>query len=70
MLGDVRERCSRWLRREAAGYRVDAVEFAGGDVTPRNLMLRAERTPSARRPADAAARLARLVAAFPDLGRS
>jgi len=66
-LGDVLLDAARFLRLESAGYRVDAVEFAGGDVTPRNLMLRAERTASGRNPADAAARLARLAAAFPEL---
>lgn len=68
-LGDVLLDAARFLRLEAAGYRVDAVDFAGGEITPRNLMLRAERTPSGRSPVDAEARLRRLVAAFPDLAR-
>ncbi|NMC71879.1 MAG: methyltransferase [Myxococcales bacterium] len=66
-LSDVLLDAARFLRLEAAGYRVDAVEFAGGDVTPRNLMLRAERTVCGRPPADAAERLARLARLFPDL---
>jgi len=68
-IGDALQDSARFLRLEAAGYRVDAVDFAGGDVTPRNLMLRAERTASGRSPADAAARLARLAEVFPDLQR-
>jgi len=68
-LGDALLDAARFLRLEAAGYRVDAVEFAGGDVTPRNLMLRAERTVSGRHPADSAARLKRLTKVFPDLVR-
>lgn len=67
-LSDVLLDAARFLRLEAAGYRVDAVEFAGGDVTPRNLMLRAERTVAGRPPAEAAARLARLAGLFPELG--
>jgi hypothetical protein len=66
-LSDVLLDAARFLRLEAAGYRVDAVEFAGGDVTPRNLMLRAERTVAGRPPAEAAARLARLARLFPEL---
>jgi hypothetical protein len=69
-VGDALLDAARFLRLEAAGYRVDAVEFAGGDVTPRNLMLRAERTASGRSPSDAAARLAKLTAAFPELRRA
>jgi hypothetical protein len=68
-LGDALLDAARFLRLEAAGYRVDAVEFAGGDVTPRNLMLRAERTAAGRAPADAVARLQRLTTLFPDLAR-
>ncbi|MBI5499904.1 MAG: SAM-dependent methyltransferase [Deltaproteobacteria bacterium] len=68
-VGDALLDSARFLRLEAAGYRVDAVDFAGGEVTPRNLMLRAEKTASGRSPADAAARLARLVELFPELGR-
>jgi hypothetical protein len=66
-LTDVLLDSARFLRLEAAGYRVDAVEFAGGEVTPRNLMLRADRAPAGRPPADARARLDRLLALFPDL---
>ncbi len=40
---------------EMAGYRVDVIEFVSVEHTPKNVMLRAERAPSAGRAARAAA---------------
>ena len=50
----------RTLRFEAAGYEVEAHDFVGATITPHNLLLRARRTRSENRMADAASRLASL----------
>ena len=44
---------------ETLGYRVDVIEFVATEHTPKNVMLRAERAPSASRAARAPARLRR-----------
>jgi len=50
----------RTLRLEAAGYETEVHEFVGATVTPHNLLFRGRKTSSAKRAADAAARLAEL----------
>jgi hypothetical protein len=58
----------RTLRLEAAGYETEAHEFVGATVTPHNLLLRARRTRSPKRMADAAQRLRQIVGEARDGG--
>ena len=44
---------------ETLGYRVDVIEFVATEHTPKNVMLRAERSPSATRAATRPARIRR-----------
>lgn len=43
-LGDLITDSLRIQLMKLAGYRVDAIEFIGGEHTPRNLMIRAVKT--------------------------
>lgn len=52
-LGDVLTDAIRCQLLRLVGYRVEAVEFVGGEHTPRNLMIRAVRTRAPADPQDA-----------------
>ncbi len=43
-LGDLITDALRMQLMKIAGYRVEAIEFIGGEHTPRNLMIRAVKT--------------------------
>jgi len=53
-LGDLLTDSFRTQILKLLGYRVDAIEFVGGEHTPRNLMIRAEKTGAKPEPIDIA----------------